>query len=73
LVGRGKKPLLVESLPLVPLLLEAPLMDPGVPAVGEVTIGAVDEAAGEGACGDDVAGTSVGAWVAPGMVSDHPG
>ena len=42
LVGRGKNPLLVESLPLEPLLLEAPIMDPGVPAVGEVTIGAVN-------------------------------
>ncbi len=74
LVGRGKEPLLVDSLPLDPLLLEAPLMDPGVPAAGEITIGAVDEAAGEGVCGGgDVAGTTGGAWVAPGIVSDHPG
>ena len=50
------------------------LMDPGVPAAGEVTVGAVDEAAGEGACnGGAVVGTTGGAWVAPGMVSDHPG
>ena len=49
-------------------------MDPDVPAAGEVTIGAEDEAAGEGVCGGgDVAGTTGGAWVAPGMVSDHPG
>ena len=57
-----------------PLLLETRLMDPGVPAAGEVTVGAAGEAAGEGACnGGDVAGTAGGAWVAPGMVSDHPG
>jgi hypothetical protein len=49
-------------------------MGPGVPAAGEVTIGAVDEAVGEEACGGaDVAGTTGGAWVAPGMVSDQPG
>ena len=56
------------------LLTEPWLMDPGVPAAGEVTSGAGDEAAGEGACGGgDVAGNTGGAWVAPGMVSDHPG
>ena len=49
-------------------------MDPGVPATGEVAIGEVDEAAGEEVCGaGDVAATTGGAWVAPGMVSDHPG
>jgi hypothetical protein len=74
LVGRGNRPLLVDLLPPEPLLLEVPLMDPDVPAAGEVKIGAVDEAAGEGVCGGgDVAGTTGGAWVAPGMVSDHPG
>ena len=74
LVGRGKRPLLVESLPLEPLVLEAPPMEPDVPAAGEVTIGVAGEAAVEGACGGgDVAGTAGGARVAPGMVSDHPG
>ena len=74
LVGRGKWPLLVESLPPKPLPLEAPLVVPGVPAAGKVTTGAVGEAAVEGACGGgDVAGTAGGARVAPGMVSDHPG
>jgi hypothetical protein len=81
LVLRGREPLLTEPLPLEPLLLEAPLMDPGVPAAGEVTTGAGDvavgTAAGDGTEGEgiegDVAGTTSGAWVAPGMVSDHPG
>ena len=56
-------------------------MDPGVPDAGDVTSGAGDVAVGT-AAGDgtegadiegDVAGTTGGAWVAPGMVSDHPG
>lgn len=81
-VGRGNRPPLVALLRLEPLLLEALLMDPGVPAAGEVTIGVAGEAAGEtageaaieGACdGGDVAGATGGARVAPGMVSDHPG
>jgi len=69
--------LLAAPSPLELLLVEAPLMDPGVPAAGEVKIGAVDEAAGAGIepadIGGDVVGTTGGARVAPGMVSDHPG
>ena len=74
LIGRGEEPLLVESPPPEPLLPKSPPMDPGVPAAGEVTIGMAGEAAIDGACdGGDVAGTTGGARVAPGMVSDHPG
>ena len=63
------------------LLTEPWLMDPGVPAAGDVTSGAGDVAVGT-AAGDgtegadiegDVVGTTGGAWVAPGMVSAHPG
>src|SRR5664280_882772 len=81
LVLRGREPLLTEPLPPEPSLIEPWLMDPGVPAAGEVTSGAGDvavgTAAGDGTEGADIdgdgAGTTSGAWVAPGMVSDHPG
>jgi hypothetical protein len=73
-VALGAEPTPAAVLPRDLPLLDTPLVEGGATSAGEVTVGAVEEMAGAGACnGVGVIGATDGAWVAAGMVNDHPG